>query len=377
MTEQEFKNRLIQHFEDIIDTESMQSLFNLLDKGNFCLELKYQLPSMDGFDEIFVPFIYLYDSNCYRDYFEYKQLRDRKDNRDKILPINRNKELIKNVSLYWANLHSSSLFDTINELLFAYSQQKLPDDRLTLWGYIVVYIDGFMVLGFDCDECDINENMNDIRYIDSQNKYLPEYAVYEWFRDLNSDTKVFLLNGTHLINNYQPLFKSSQILDYTPFIISFVKALENEFYWHYINNFDAISESAADYLEKYQKYLKEKTSESSIPYKLSNLYKRLEKTCLSIRRHEENFHMNGLSTGYQILTFLGGTKKLDIKFTNYLTESQLMIIQKEEKLLNEINSMGHFRNIYIHQNILQSENELFIHQNILVLSLKLLSEIGS
>jgi len=87
--------------------------------------------------------------------------------------------------------------------------------------------------------------------------------------------------------------------------------------------------------------------------------------------------MNGLSTGYQILTFLGGTKKLDIKFTNYLTESQLMIIQKEEKLLNEINSMGHFRNIYIHQNILQSENELFIHQNILVLSLKLLSEIGS
>ncbi|MBU1297834.1 MAG: hypothetical protein KKB77_01640 [Bacteroidetes bacterium] len=373
---------LIKEFKKIITDEKIKELFHLLNQGNYSIELTYTLGVQSSFKDISdseVPFGFISLNKFIETREELILLRGR-EKAEIILSRIEIAEDISKISRYLDTLSTIGTFSGVEKLLRTFYKDfhKDMDQILEQEGrcadvcpYVYMKLNGIMVLGIDIEgENDVGETSVNIILeklpIDSD---LVKIADQGWFHKLDYNAQQLIKSGILIIEKCFSELGKESILDYSPLLVDFIKAVEVEINEHF-RTFSGRILDTAKYLEKNLKYLEgdgKKDPNLKMVYDLAK----------SLNQYNVNWRTSGTKPLFILLKHfaLGFDLGIIPNFKGYLPDDKLKILQKEIRVVDRIEQLGYDRNKIIHEILIESENEFLMYYNDLVLALKLLANL--
>ncbi len=192
---------------------------------------------------------------------------------------------------------------------------------------------------------------------------MEDHSQRDWFRKLDKDSQTFYKAGFKLLSKID-LKDNDQLLDYSPLLLDFIKAVESEMMYLIKTNLKDIEHDA--------KVFANNTITCSFykdVYKLKDYSKKI--------KPEFDFKPSGLTFLYYLLTYFAQPRNVTTtaKLNGFLTEKQQNEIGDMKMLLRRIKENGYIRNQLIHSIIINSKSDFEMIYIDLVLSLQLLASI--
>ena len=192
---------------------------------------------------------------------------------------------------------------------------------------------------------------------------MEDHSQRDWFRKLDKDSQTFYKAGFKLLSKID-LKDNDQLLDYSPLLLDFIKAVESEMMYLIKTNLKDIEHDA--------KVFANNTITCSFykdVYKLKDYSKKI--------KPEFDFKPSGLTFLYYLLTYFAQPRNVTTtaKLNGFLTEKQQNEIGDMKMLLRRIKENGYIRNQLIHSLIINSKSDFEMIYIDLVLSLQLLASI--
>lgn len=308
-----FREKLVEEFKKIIKYPEFKEVFFLLSKGDYNIELIYEIDTSlkeQGLEER-ISFGYIYNELFfeYRDdfYIERKSIK-RKLN----LNSTQISQDISEISRKLDTLYSFSLFDVIPQIMNEYmdylSKQfevNTNEENVSVYTNITLKVKGIRVLGIDYEEHDSVfdggiTDINKIKELLNIDTNLPLISEQNWFDNLNKDSQYLIKAGNQYLQNMYFAKNRDDILDYSPILFDYIKCIELEFVKHYGLFRNEIIKNAKKILDSETKILKKmiKISKDIVRY--------------------DNYKPNGINTLYYILKYLALGHNLDSIY-NYKT----------------------------------------------------------
>jgi hypothetical protein len=361
-----YKNKLIKEFLRLMSTDLLDELILLLKNGNYCIELNYET---DGeFATAEIPFGYIYNEKYFNSFEQYFNSLEKNS-----LRLNRPKQLLKkelkNIENIIASYHETPVFNNIIKILI--EKYENSEAEFGQW-YININLyyesnDRLNVvdlIGFDFEECDLGVD----EYFKSMTSNNPEFINIEnknWFNLLDKETKKLIQSGTYYLERLDIQQNNTEIIDFSPLLLNFLKAVEVEFKLHFNTYLKDILCLAKQIEGIY-------SNESYIKYEIRYLIK----FCQNIIRHEETTRINGLSNIYLVFYHFALGKDVDwLEEKSYLNEFQINELNKNSNLIYGIKRFGKSRGEIIHEKIIDTDNEFYDYYNILAGVLKLMAKL--
>jgi len=201
------------------------------------------------------------------------------------------------------------------------------------------------------------------------NTDLIDITEMEWFGILSDKSQRLITSGSQFLDK---IFTGQLdgLLDYTPLLLNFSKALEAEIKDYYDNNFSFIW-PIAELILSNESYLK--SSQVKGKYHVNKLLS----VCREIVRFKDNFSPSGHKPLPYILYYLGLGKDIDgiIEIDGFLSGREKEKVGKETALINRLFETANNRNNYMHQTAIESKNEFLLHYFDIFQALNLLATI--
>ena len=366
------RNIVIQELTKKNGNDSFGELFTLLKEGNYFIEVVLEnfVNSPAGSSDDHIPLCFIYNSRIY----ETRELLQKNFNHSSLnlSKIEIAKDLQK-ISKKIESLDKLGEFDKFYGVLEEHYEENLQTYTGKDFDYessIVFLFNGLTlyVLNFlDYDE-GIEYGFTVEYYLNSLHTKsdIINICELEWFNKLNSGSQRMLRAGTDflvlLLDN-----RKEKLLDYSPLLLEFIKAIENE-----------TAELINTYYEQIKKF------SPKVVDRLSNLnrnlpnYKYLKGLQeFSRQLNYPHYKPSGIKPLYYLLYyyFLREDKKIFFDLDEILNLDKLEKLKKDQTLIKEIFKKGELRNELIHHRIIESENEFFLIYYDLVTLLRVIAEL--
>jgi len=209
---------------------------------------------------------------------------------------------------------------------------------------------------------DIRSSISEYRFLTSIE--MEDHSQRDWFRKLDKDSQEFYKAGFKLLSKID-LKDSDQLLDYSPLLLDFIKAVESEMMCLIKTNFKDIEHDAKVFANNHI---------TCSSYKDFNKLKDYSKKIID---SNSEFKPSGLTFLYFVLTYFAQPRNITTtaKLNGFLTEKQQNEIGNMNMLLRRIKENGYIRNQLIHSSIIKSKSDFEMIYIDLMLSLQLLASI--
>ncbi|KAA3613613.1 MAG: hypothetical protein D8M58_17175 [Calditrichaeota bacterium] len=369
------REKLISEFKKIVKAPEFEDVFYLLSRGDYYIDLFYNVYYIlnDYENDEDIPFGFIYNN-------EFIETRDglfearAKVKRKLSLNSEAIAQDISKISLKLNTLCSHMMFDTIQKILTEYIPDLENEIRLKneedvdVQTYAGLVINGINVLGIDYEDLICGET--DIKFIKERlglDSNLLIMSEQYWFNSLNDKTKTLINAANQYLNKMYFSEDKKDIIDFSPLLFDFLKAVEIEISEHFNYYFDGILKTASRIIN----------SDLSNEKKLEKDLWNLKKIASGINKYKKGFRPDGVKTLFFLLYYfaLGSNLKSIYQFQSYLPERKFDLLKKEDRLLRNLGGLGFDRNKLVHEKMIYSENEFVLIYNDIVLVLKLLTEL--
>jgi hypothetical protein len=191
------------------------------------------------------------------------------------------------------------------------------------------------------------------------------------FPVLSDKCKNHIIAGTQLIDK---IFAGQidDLLDYSPLLMNFGKALEAEIKGYYDKHYAFIGPIAEVILSS-EKYIRDKIKSPHISYQMTYLFA----LCREITRFKENYYPSGYKSFPYFLYYFGLGQEIDkiIEIDGFLDNEDRIKVQKENNLIEKFFGISNNRNKYIHEKMIESKNEFLYYYYDIYLALNLIANI--
>ena len=372
------REALIKEFIKIIKNPNFDEIFHLLSLGGYTLEVSYSTGITEFIEQEWdeIPFGFIYNKSYFEERAKYFEMRKMAK---KPLPL-APKEIaqdISNISKKMEVLYSMGLFDYLQKILARWrkefnSQNIIRDDGiLSSSPYVNLRVKGIQVLGIDYEE---HEDMDmGIVLIEEILKQLPinvkiiPLSDESWFSILTNDCQLLINAGEKLIEIIKFEENKEDIIDFSPLLLDFIKALEVEIVDHYKIHQNKIY-NLANQIKKHHGIHNGNNRD-----KINKLLRIVS----GILRYKENYRPNGLSPLYYFLKYFALGEDLDLNqpFRSYLDNTKFEYLRKQRNVIERLERLGVDRNDYFHEKFIESIDEFKAIYIYISLSLKILAEI--
>ena len=267
-------------------------------------------------------------------------------------------------------LEGLGVFNNIQEIIDA-SQKTISEDAMensSSWFMIEFIINEYCFFLLE-DEVGSLETADDMQMEISEYHFatsieLEDISQLYWFSKLDKKTQELCKAG-HLLLTKIDLKEKGVLLDYSPLLLDFIKAVESEMISLIDKNINQIQHDAKVFVNNH--IILKQRSDS---YKLKSFSK-------EIIDPKQNFRPSGLTFLYYLLTYFAQPQNIAInaKLIGFLSEDKQVEIGNANMLLRRIKENGYNRNQLIHSNIISSKSDFQMIYIDLILSLQLLASI--
>lgn len=366
----ELKNTFLTIFNKLFNERKFDSLFLLLQNGNYYLEivLESDIWNERTQENYLIPLCYLYNFKLFESRSDlFKSIEKG------ILPINK-LQMAKDfstISIKLGNDYMVGMFKEIEKHLLDFDERmEIDHPEIKIEGGIAFLIRGIKMMSFNGIDWD-----KGIDYGFTEEEFLSKIHIQTevnniteqpFFHKFNESTRLFLKSGTQLL---QIVFDSSNndLLDYSPMLYNFIKAVESEtkeIFQLYRDKILSYTPGVIYNIEKLE-YKKHK-----------DLYK-LSSECKRINEYNFNYEPSGLKPLYFLLKyfFLRERSNLTGIDKDIISKNVKEILFKNKVIVEEIYHKGETRNDLVHSRIIDSKIEFFWHYNDIYTILEILTSI--
>lgn len=389
------EQNLWNELENLIQLENFKEIHNILNEGNYYLELILTETLYDEYDYDFpnnFTIGYIYRNKLIKSREELYTLYKNKASRT--LDINLIKSDIETIYKCFIKMGKLGELDKIFKVLVSKGYDKTKKYESVRKDSFIIYFLTLNMLDvpvFAFDEAVVenfqeasDSNMDyyedhkpDFRKlkIDKkiEQKSFVDITQQEWFDNLSDKSKNLIEAGTNLLNIYFSYLNNNKIslkIDYSSLLLPFIKAAECEIpilFERYKSKIVPLSKKIYSKLKPILENEQEKINREFIP--LFEFTKRINKKDTP----------NSISFLYHLLShFELGTKSIIIEDKiGFLPESKRQYLTKEEDFIQDLKKLGLSRNLYIHQKEMLGDITFENYYNTLAQTLKLLSRLMS
>lgn len=381
----ELREAIIQELKVIIEQDYFEEIAYLLKKTSQFLKLDY-VESMDSYDispsEFSNNICYIYSNEIY-DNLELLYLKSAFREDVKIYNLDeycKDLEAIFQKLLIMSRLgYFDNLKPFIENIHFDYPDKEVDSPcyylELSILGKTIFTIFPYLDSGEQSywESTVTLPNFKDLIRLKIKHS-LPDIKEIKWFNYFEEITKNILT----LASNTLRLFYTNRIedenlssIDYSAILLPFVKALENEItYIFRLNGHKLIKNSKIilDHLE--HKIGANKVGNDGDLVQLKNL-------CVSISKDTKRKNNYSIFDLYLIFKYFISDEDYNNLngFEKLFTDNVNNLILRDQNLFNEMKQWGIKRNIFVHSDVIDSENEFNNDYNHIFLLLKLVSQI--
>lgn len=381
----EIRNLIIQELEVIIQSDYFEDISYLLKKTRQFLKLDY-VESMDAYDvspaEFSNTVCYIYSNQVF-DNLELLYSRSTFKENPKIYNLDEYTKDLESIFLKCINMARLGYFDTLKKYIEDVGFEN-PDTEVELPMY---YLE-FSLLGkgiftiHPWVETDLQNYWSHSIKLPSFKKEirqfirhsLPDIKEIKWFDSLEEKTKKILVMGSNALN----MFYSSRIedenlstIDYSSLLLPYVKAIEHE-----ITN---ILRNYSDKLIKDSRIILEHKEHKIGANKNNNDgdFKQLLNLCGAIKEDTKKKNNFSIFDLYLIVKYFIADEDYNNleRFEEIFDDRIKNLILRDQNLYGEMKRWGEKRNVFVHAEVIASENEFNNDYNHLFLLLKLISQI--
>lgn len=400
------RKRYLIYLEKILKDEHFYEVKKMLNDFGLTLKIEHSIyyypsdwdnPAIEDFvDDTILCYLYsndLYDEISYRAMKkDSKILLNSKERADKLFNISQ-----KFLSLYYLKIldklekyvyltgkmielrWSRDNWDEYNTITLDNIRKYFANELTNCWPVIVNNYMHFSIDGIKVFEIGGHEE-----YVPTDNSsYTKNYFIknvrqktdlidiseMDWFSKLSDKSQLLVKSGSQFLDK---IFTGQldELMDYTPLLLNFSKALEVEIKDYYDNNFSFIW-PIAELILSNESYLK--SSQVKGKYHVNKLFS----VCKEIVLFKANFSPSGHKPLPYILYYLGLGKDIDeiIGIDGFLSGSEREKVGKEIALINRLFDTANNRNNYMHQTAIESKNEFLLHYFDIFQALNLLATI--
>jgi|GEM_PF-4805438 len=369
--------RLTTEIKLLIDSEKIDDLLQFLNDNNYYLEividslmwLNEDILDDTTEDETMLGFIY--NSSIYTSYSDFRTAYRANQG---FVPRMYLLEDLQKISRKLIHYYRMGLFRSLEQTLYTYiAESKYFYENIAFGGltadisFRVKGIEVFLINGQHATEEEIEEIGFDSEYFLSQIGNYDERLNITHnpsFKALNPDSRV-LLNAGQQILNLVLNDNKIDLIDYSPLLLNFIKAIECETKALYLKYFKEIYSMSLTL----DKYLKSETKDE----------KYLKQQLTFIKNKKIGYNPSGMRFLYCLLKYFALRKEISTGiFTDgFLPLTDYKIITDNLNLIERINSYGESRNKYVHEKIVSSKEEFYMHYYDLTTILLLMAHISS
>lgn len=272
--------------------------------------------------------------------------------------------LFTRISTIFLILYKKGIFINIEKILDKYNDEieedlkisKIDGDIAIDIQYKINGIKVFEIINHDATIEEFNEYGYSDEYYSKELKKIKDFikiSSQKWFHQFSEKTKQYIYAGEKLVELTLDI-KSDGLLDFSPLLVDYFKALELETFLFYKSNYNSII-SCAEKIKKLN--CDDKSSRK-------NDLVSLREFAETIVKYKSRYDVSGTKPLYYLLKFfaLGDTiKDITKNFISILSSEKLRILEKEDFAINQIKELGKNRNLFIHYSgIIESRNSFLM-----------------
>lgn len=352
-----FINALMDSFRN----PSSKDLIDLLKENNIVLDVVLQNSYFD-LDRYFE--VYLGSLSGDKFFQSRSELRKNTTLNQYSLTTEEQVSLFNRISTILLILYKKGIFTNIEKTLDKYNDDVEEEFKLSkIDGDIAIdihyKINGIKVFeiishGFTIEE--FNEYGYSTEYFQKELKKIKDFikiSSQEWFHQLSEKTKKYIYAGEKLVE-FTLDIKNDGLLDFSPLLVDFFKALEFETSLFYKSNYNSIISCANKIINL---NFDDKSSSATDLGSLIEFAK-------TITKYKSKYDVSGTKPLYYFLKYfaLGDTiKDITKNFISILSSEKLRILEKEDFAINQIKELGKNRNLFIHYSgIIEARNSFLM-----------------
>lgn len=383
---QSLREQLFEEFSKVFRSEHSGKLLHMLSQGGYCLEIALEQDLGQGAD----PIAFVFDTRLLRSRLELAVARKNKRAIPKLNPREIAGDLA-NIAQRLLAMYETRQLTAIDRLLL--STMKLQQEMATqdetggagTW-LVSFTVYGVSLMGIYCEQYSSDRygtGLDDVitEPADVQSN-LPSEAPFlripeqKWYNDLDPEAQFQVRFGTSLADKVYLNSELKEVEDFSPLLLSFVKAVEVEIRQHfqtYSGSLIPLSQQISGYLDKHSDG---NGSGRDADYKLREYLKPLAQ---EIAKKGMNFNPKGSGIKEIYLLFkyyalrIGLEQRLN--FHSYLPSAKVGIIGRHESDLKWIVDLNRARNGFIHRDIINDEGVFLRHYDGLFRLLSLLVQL--
>jgi hypothetical protein len=353
----QLKDNLVSIFHKLVNEGKFFPIFVQLNNGNYYLEVLWQNDVWNDYtDETeLIPLCYLYNYKMYENRIALQE--EFKSSPNYILRSQIAKDLSL-ISIKLGNDYMLGVFDELDKLIGDYDDSKKNNEyNMYIEGGITFLIKGLLVMKFNAQDWDKGSDygFNEQEYLDQIHTQTEINNICEqsFFDKFNQNTKFYLKAGTQLL---ELVYDSNvkDLLDYSPLLVNFVKAIESETKELFQIYRDKILLYTPTIIQKIKSLDGTKSSKD---------LKRFADFCKLVNSHPSDYQPSGLKPLYFLFKyfFLRDESEVTGVTEDIITNLNKESLRKDKAIVSEIFRKGEIRNDFIHSRVIDSKNEFFWH----------------
>ncbi len=368
----EFINLLVESFSD----KNSKELIEFLKDNNLVLDvnLQYSYFDLERYYEVYLGSLY-----GGKFYTSKNELRKKSEVQYQSLTIEEKINTYKRISSELLILFKKGVFENLLSVLIELSEKTSEDLKNSIKeSFLAIDIDYkingirvFQIVDNECSDEEFYEYGYDEKYYTEQLRKTTDFisiAFQSWYDKLSDDSQKFVKAGDKLVE-FTLYNKSDGLIDFSPLLVDYFKALEVEISLLFKNNFDDIIKTAE---------IIRKLNFDDKTYSKGELNS-LRDFADTIYKYKSRYDVSGTKPLYYLLKYFGlGNiiKEIVRDFKSVFSYDKLVILEKEYLIIDRINELGKNRNTYIHSGgILEAKNSFLIIYSDIFSIMNLLSQL--
>jgi hypothetical protein len=393
-----YTEKYLNLINDKLASSKFIELLDLLEKYNFTLKIRQEVTYQILDEDLFFEgddFIYLYNHQL----LDFKSWRNTLENSNQVFSVNEKGEALFEISNKLIAFYKFGLFkdlekeiasdrvlieqDWIASKSFEFNTVELDETKTPEFTHIVYngldfLIDGILVFAIGGNEFFNIDNANDFinashtkehfEKLVFKDKDIIDITQTSSYPNLSTKTQDLILAGNQYLEKLLSN-KSERILDYSPLLLNYSKAVEIEIKRFFDNNFHLIWPLSDLVLTKAD-IIKSNFQEK---YKANTLIS----LCREISKFREAYYPSGHKPIAYLLYYLGLGIELEkiIGVEGFIQGSDRERLFKDIAVINRLFLTSNNRNKFVHEITIDSKNEFLLYYYDLISALNLLASI--
>jgi hypothetical protein len=376
------RSKLVEEFNQFFNTDEADDVTHLLSQGGYCLEVSFE----QGLEKGSVPVAFIFARKFLRTRLELAIARKT----HKVLARPTRNEIardLSNVSKKLLALYETPVFASIDKLLLStmkanyHEMSNLDNENSETWE-LNFEVDGVWLMGIYCDhyssggfEVGIDDAVTDPKDIldalppDAVFLNLPEQV---WFSKLSPKTQLLIRVGAGLVEKAYLNSDKTGLEDFSPLLLSFWKAVESQLAEHYQKHLSSLIKIS----ETIIKDLRLPSNGNGFRSKVIREFRGLIELATKIQKHKDEYYPSGTLPLYYLLKFFALRNGIEsLNFNSYLDSNRISKLPSNESGFDWLKSLGHNRNSFVHEGIIDNEHEFLMLYDGVCRVLKLLVQL--